>query len=260
MSPTLGNSHSTENQILASLDKTEYQNFFSQLEPVSVIQGQVLYEAEALIDHVYFPETAVFSMLATMENGETVEVGPVGREGLVGLRIFLGAETTPDRIIVHLGGSAMRLSSNALKTELGTIKSALPHKLLRYTQMLLAMTGRTGACNKLHSLEQQLARWLLTMNDYVDDHLRLTHELIALTLGVRRAGVSVAANMFRDSGWIDYHRGDIRLVDRKGLQETACDPSVVSALQRRYESRCRKIPSHAILSLLLRKTITLARL
>jgi CRP-like cAMP-binding protein len=228
MSPTLRNSHSTENQILASLDNTEHRNFFSQLEPVSVLPGQVLYEAEAPIDHVFFPQTAVFSMLATMENGETVEVGPVGREGLVGLRIFLGAETTPDRVIVHIGGTAMRLTSNALKTELGTFKSALPRKLLRYTQMLLAMTGRTGACNKLHSLEQQLARWLLTMNDYVnDDHLRLTHELIALTLGVRRASISVAANMFRDSGCIDYGRGDIRVVDRKGLESIACECYVI---------------------------------
>src|ERR1044072_6933893 len=124
MSSTLRNSHSAENQILACLVKTEHRNLFYQLEPVSVFRGQVLYEAEAPIDHVYFPQTAVFSMLATMENGETVEVGPVGREGLVGLRIFLGAETTSDRVVVHIGGSAMRLSSNALKTELGTFKSA----------------------------------------------------------------------------------------------------------------------------------------
>jgi CRP-like cAMP-binding protein len=227
MNPTLRNSHSTENQILASLNKTEHQNFLSQLEPVSVIRGQVLYEAEALIDHVYFPQTAVFSMLATMESGETVEVGPVGREGLVGLRIFLGAKTTPDRVIVHMSGSAMRLSSNALKTELGTFKSALSRKLLRYTQMLLVMTGRTGACNKVHSIEQQLARWLLTMNDYVDDHLRLTHELIALTLGVRRASISVAASMFKDAGLIDYHRGDIQLLDRKGLESIACECYVI---------------------------------
>ena len=222
MSPTLGNSHSTENQILAYLDQTEHRNLFYQLEPVSVFQGQVLYEAEAPIDYVYFPQTAVFSMLATMETGQTVEVGPVGREGLVGLRIFLGAETTPDRVIVHIGGTAMRLSANALKTELAT-RPVLPRKLLRYTQMLLAMTSRTAACNKLHSLEQQLARWLLTMNDYVNDHLRLTHELIALTLGVRRAGVSAAANMFRDSGLIDYRRGDIRLLDQKALESTACE-------------------------------------
>ncbi len=222
MSSTLGNSHSTENQILACLDKTEHRNLFYQLEPVSVFQGQVLYESEAPIDHVYFPQTAVFSMLATMENGQTVEVGPVGREGLVGLRIFLGADTTPDRVIVHIGGTAMRLSSHVLKTELAT-ESVLPRKLLRYTQMLLAMTGRTAACNKLHSLEQQLARWLLTMNDYVNNHLRLTHELIALTLGVRRAGVSAAANMFRDSGLIDYRRGDIQVLDQNRLESTACE-------------------------------------
>jgi CRP-like cAMP-binding protein len=227
MRPIPRNSHSTENQILASLKKTEHPNFFSQLEPCQFSRGEVVFEAEAPIDHVYFPQTAVFSMLAAMENGETVEVGPVGREGLVGLRIFLGAETTTDRVIVHIGGSAMRLSSNALKTELGTYKSALSRKLLRYTQMLLAMTSRTGACNKVHSLEQQLARWLLTMDDYVDDDLPLTHELIALTLAVRRASISVAASMFRDAGLIDYHRGHIRLVDRKGLESVACECYVI---------------------------------
>jgi len=226
MSFILGNPHSTENQILASLKKTEHPNFFSKLEPCQFSRGEVVFEAEAPIDHVYFPQTAVFSMLATMENGHTVEVGPVGREGLVGLRIFLGAETTPDRVIVHIAGTAMRLSSTALKTELAT-KSELPRKLLRYTQMLLAMTGRTAACNKLHSLEEQLARWLLTMNDYVNDDLRLTHELIALTLGVRRAGISAAANTFRDSGWIDYRRRNIRLVDQKGLESTACECYVI---------------------------------
>ena len=223
MRPALLSSHTTENQILANLDKTDYQQLFSKLERVTLVQGEVVYEADGSIDYVYFPGTAVCSMLATMEDGGTVEVGPVGREGLVGLRIFLGAETTPDRVIVHMGGTAMRLRASVLKAALVGKQTALERKLLRYTQMLLAMTGRTGACNKLHSLDQQLARWLLTMNDYTDDHLQLTHELIALTLGVRRAGISVAANIFRDSGYIDYHRGDIRLVDRKGLEAVACE-------------------------------------
>ena len=216
-------SPSTENQILAALDKTDYQQFFSELERILLFQGEVVYEADGPIDYVYFPGTAVFSMLATMEDGGTVEVGPVGREGLVGLRIFLGAKTTPDRVIVHMAGSAMRLRASVLKAELGSGQTALERKLLRYTQMLLAMTGRTGACNKLHSLDQQLARWLLTMNDYADDNLRVTHELIGLTLGVRRAGISVAANLFRDSRLIDYHRGNIRVLDRTGLETVACE-------------------------------------
>lgn len=219
----LTDSHSTENQILAVLDKTDYQHFFSQLEPVSLFQGQVVYEASAPIEHVYFPQTAVFSMLATMEDGRTVEVGPVGREGLVGLRIFLGAETTIDRVLVHMAGGAMRLRASKLKAELEIGKSALHQKLLRYTQMLLAMTARTGACNKMHSLEQQLARWLLTMSDYADHTLPLTHELIGLTLGVRRAGVSEAAGSFKDAGLIAYTRGNIRIVDRGRLEVAACE-------------------------------------
>ena len=224
---------STENQILANLDQTEYRYFFSQLERVSLPIGQLVYEAQDPINHVYFPETAVFSMLATMEDGRTIEVGPVGREGLVGLRIALGAETTPDRVVVHIGGNALRLTASVLKAELTGGRTALLKKLTRYTRMLLAMTGRTGACNKLHSLEQQLARWLLTMNDYVGDELRLTHDLMALTLGVRRAGVSVAASSFRDIGAIAYRRGNIQVVDRKGLEAIACECYPV--IKREYD-------------------------
>ncbi|HKP72292.1 MAG TPA: Crp/Fnr family transcriptional regulator [Pyrinomonadaceae bacterium] len=213
----------TENKILAALDDSQAQRLFAQLERVSLMQGEVIYEADARIEHVYFPETAVFSMLSTMENGDTVEVGPVGREGLLGLRVFLGAEKTLYRAIVHVAGSALRLSASALKAELCDGRTAMTEKLIRYTQMLLAMTGRSCACNKLHSLEQQLARWLLTMSDYVGDEISLTHELMALTLGVRRAGVSEAANNFRTQGIIAYHRGRIQLLDREGLEAIACE-------------------------------------
>ena len=213
----------TDNQILAALNKTEYQQLFSQLEPVSLALGDLIYEADGSIDHVYFPQTAVFSMLATMEDGRTVEVGPVGNEGLVGLRIALGSGTTPDRVVVHMAGKAMRLRAAGLKSELLSGRTALSENLIRYMRMLLAMTGRTSACNKLHSLEQQLARWLLTMNDYVGDQLQLTHDLMALTLGVRRAGVSVAANSFRSIGAIDYRRSSIQVVDRQSLEAIACE-------------------------------------
>lgn len=196
---------------------------FGELERVSVDRGNVIYEADMPIDYVYFPGTAVFSILATMEDGRTVEVGPVGREGLVGLRVFLGSDITPDRVIVHLAGSATRLRPGVLKAQLTGSQNALSQKLLRYTRMLLSMTARTSACNKLHSLQQQLARWLLTMNDYVQGDLPLTHELIALTLGVRRAGVSETAISLKASGLINYQRGDIRIVDEKALEAVACE-------------------------------------
>lgn len=223
IAPTPISHHSNENRILASLDKTVYRTLFSQLERVPFFLGEVVYEADSFIDYVYFPENAVFSMLATMEDGRTVEVGPVGREGLVGLRIALGAETTPDRVVAHMAGNAVRLKASVLKAELDKPDAALSKKLTRYTQMLLVMTGRTGACNKLHSLEQQFARWLLMMNDYVGNELRLTHELMGLTLGVRRAGVTVAANNLRSSGMIDYVRGRIKVVNRTELEAVACE-------------------------------------
>lgn len=212
-----------ENKILAALGLPEAHGFFSQLERVSLAQGQVIYEAEARIEYVYFPETAVFSMLCIMENGGTVEVGPVGDEGMTGLRIFLGAENSPDRVIVHIAGTALRLRARVLKEMLVAGQGVMSGRLLRYTRMLLAMTGRSGSCYKMHTLEQQLARWLLMMSDYVGDELQLTHDLMALTLGVRRAGVSVAASDLRSAGLISYQRGHIQITDREGLESTACE-------------------------------------
>lgn len=211
------------NKILAALRGPVLPGFFSHLDRVHLTQGQVIYEAESQIDYVYFPETAVFSMLSTMKDGSTVEVGPVGDEGMVGLRIFLGAETSPDRVVVHVAGSALRLPAGALKEALGGGRAELHERLMRYTRMLLAMTGRSGSCYKLHRLEQHLARWLLTMGDYTGDEMRLTHELMALTLGVRRAGVTEAAHEFKESGLISYRRGDIRIVDRERLEAVACE-------------------------------------
>ena len=213
----------SENKILGALNTKDYQQLFTQLEGVSLVQGDVLYEADASLKYVYFPETAVLSMLATMEDGRSVEVGPVGKEGMVGLRIFLGAETTPDRVIVHVAGTSKRLKASVLK-QLVANKNALTKKLMRYTQMLLAMTARSAACNQLHTVDQQFARWLLTMSDYVEgDDLRLTHDLIALTLGVRRAGVTEAANVLKRRGIIASRRNSIRVVDREGLQAAACE-------------------------------------
>ena len=220
------------NKILATLNEADYQSFFSQLESVSLVQGEVIYEAEEPINYVYFPETAVFSMLSTMEDGRTVEVGPVGHEGLVGLRVFLGADRSLDQVIVHVAGSAKRLRASLFKAAVGE-GGAMADKLKRYTQMLLAMTARSGACNKVHSTEQQLARWLLAMCDYVGEDLALTHDLIALTLGVRRAGVSEAANGFRNAGVIDYRRGHMHIVDHSGLEALACE--CYAAIKKEYD-------------------------
>lgn len=231
---TASSSRSNMNKILAGINDADYRDFFSQLESVSLAQGQVIYDAESTIDYVYFPETAVFSMLSTMEDGRTVEVGPVGDEGLVGLRIFLGAENSLDQVIVHVAGEAKRMRASLFK-RIGVIEgSQLADRLLRYTQMLLAMTARSGACNKVHSTEQQLSRWLLMMRDYAGDELALTHDLIALTLGVRRAGVTEAANGFRNAGVIDYRRGHIEIVDRAGLEALACE--CYAAVKKEYDA------------------------
>ena len=212
-----------ENKILATLNPADDHDLLSKLQRVSLNQGEVVYEADRPISHVYFPGTAVFSLLATMEDGSTAEVGPVGNEGMVGLRVFLGADKTLDRVIVHVAGSAMRLKASVLKTQLLAAHSGMPAKLSRYTQMLLAMTGQSGACNKLHKIEQQLARWLLMISDYVGDELKLTHELMGLTLGVRRASITEAANSLRDQGVIAYSRAHIRIVERNGLESLACE-------------------------------------
>jgi CRP-like cAMP-binding protein len=216
-------SPSTGNRILAALNGGDYQHFLSQLEQVTLVQGEVVYEPGDRIDYIYFPETAVFSMLCTMENGDTSEVGPVGREGLVGLNIFFGADTTPTQLVVHVGGTAQRMKAESFKQELRSERNVIPHLLFRYTQMLLAMTGQTSACNKLHSLEQHLGTWLLMMHDYVSDELLLTHDLIALTLGVRRAGISESSMNFKNEGLIAYHRGHIQILDREGLEARACE-------------------------------------
>lgn len=213
-----------ENKVLAALNNSALQPFFSQLERVSLNQGEVLYEPDAQINYVYFPETAVCSMLATMEDGSTVEIGPIGDEGMTGLSIYFGGSISPTLVIVHVAGSAMRLRADVLRNELLAERSAMPRLLLRYTQMLLNMTGQSGACYKVHRLEQQLARWLLMMHDYVRmDELLLTHELIALTLGVRRPGISEFANEFKSAGVIAYQRGHIQVIDRPGLEAKACE-------------------------------------
>ena len=244
MPPSSAPHHSNDNKILKALGNTEAQGLSFQGERVSLAQGEVVYGPETRIEYVYFPETAVFSMLVMMMDGSTVEVGPVGDEGLVGLRIYLGADTSHERVIVHVGGSAVRIKVEALREDLRSATNNLSRLLLRYTQMLLAMTSQSSACNKLHTLEQQLARWLLTMHDYVGDELQLTHELISLTLGVRRAGVSVAANDFKGAGLIDYTRGRIKILDRHRLEAIACE--CYRNIKGEYDRLYADLQSHSV--------------
>jgi CRP-like cAMP-binding protein len=239
MSTTPATSNPAQNRILSALDAADYRDFLSQMERVTLSRGEVVYEPGDRIDYVYFPETAVFSMLCTMENGDTAEVGPIGREGLVGLSIFFGAEVTPTQLVVHVAGTALRANAELLKQELRSGRNALPDRLFRYTQMLLAMTGQSSACNKLHSLGQQLVKWLLMMHDYVGDELLLTHDLIALTLGVRRAGVSEAALALKDEGLIDYTRGHIQILNRQGLEARACE--CYEVIREEYERLYRDL-------------------
>ena len=226
-----------ENKILAALDAWGSHPFAPHMERVTLHQGDVLYEPDSRIEHVYFPETAVCSMLATMEDGSTVEVGPVGDEGMAGLGVFFGGCVSPTRLIVHVAGAAVRLRADVLRAGLDSGAGPMRLLLLRYTQMLLAMTCQTAACYKLHPMAGQFARWLLMMHDYVrQDELRLTHELMALTLGTRRAGVSVAAGVLKDAGLIKYRRGHIRIIDREGLKATTCEcyPVIKGEYDRLY--------------------------
>lgn len=215
--------HPVGNMILVALNAADYQHFLSRLERVTLRQGEVVYEPGDRIDYVYFPETAVFSILCVMEDGDTAEVGPVGREGMAGLAVFFGGDTMTTQLVVHVAGTALRVRAGTLGQELGSGSGAMPRLLLRYTQMLLAMTGQSSACNSLHPLERQFSTWLLMMHDYVGDELLLTHELIAKTLGVRRAGISESAAGFKKEGLIEYQRGHIQILNRQGLEAKACE-------------------------------------
>ena len=213
----------TKNHLLTALLSKDYMHLLPLLERVTLALGEVLYEAESPIQYVYFPETAVISMLSTMESGDTVEVGLVGREGMLGIRIFLGSRTTPHAAVVQAAGSALRMKTHLLEAELRT-GSSLQSLLLRYTQTLLTQIRESAAGNMHHSVEQRLARWLLTMHDHTEsDELQLTHELIGMMLGSRRASVTGGAGKLQEAGLISYTRGTIRLLDRQGLEGAACE-------------------------------------
>ncbi len=212
-----------KNHLLAALPKAEFVRIESHLEPVSLPLGKVIYEAGDKMTHVYFPTTAIISMLYIMENGGTAEIGIAGNNGLIGSSLFMGSESTTSRAVVQSTGDGVRIKAKPLQTEFD--RGGLFQKLLlRYTQTLMTQISQTAVCNRLHKVEQQLCRWLLINHDQLQTNkLVMTHELIANMLGCRREGVTIAAKKLQERGLIKYVRGTITMIDRKGLEAAACE-------------------------------------
>jgi CRP-like cAMP-binding protein len=212
-----------ENHLLDALPTDVYERMLVNLEPVEMPLGMVLHESGELMRNVYFPIDCIVSLLYVMENGSPAEIAVIGNEGIVGLALFMGGETTPNRAVVQSAGRAYRLSSASVKKEFA-LNGPLLRLLLRYTQALITQMSQTAVCNRHHSLDQQLCRWLLLSIDRLDsDNLIMTQELIANMLGVRREGVTVAAGDLQDAGLISYHRGHITVLDRQGLENRVCE-------------------------------------
>jgi CRP-like cAMP-binding protein len=212
-----------ENRLLAALSRDEYDRVAPQLRPVSFDLGEVVYEFGGHLDYVYFPTTSIVSLLYTMENGSSAEMGLTGNDGVVGIALFMGGGTMPNRAVVQSGGGALRMKAKVLQDEFAR-GGKFQHVLLRYTQALITQISQTAVCNRLHSVEQQLCRWLLLSHDRVQaDELIMTQELIGDMLGVRREGVTVAAGRLQDTGAISYVRGHITILDRQKLEETVCE-------------------------------------
>ena len=185
--------------------------------------GHVLYESGVALQHVYFPADCIISLLYVMENGASAEIAVVGNEGMVGISLFMGGDTTPSRAVVQSAGHAYRLKGSLLKEEFAR-SGAAQHLLLRYTQALLTQMAQTAVCNRHHTVEQQLCRWLLLSLDRLSDNkLTMTQELIANMLGVRREGVTEAAGKLQAAGLIRYSRGKITVLDRPRLERKACE-------------------------------------
>ncbi len=212
-----------QNFLLAALPPDEYQRWVPMLELVDMPLGQVLYESGLTLSHMYFPLDSIVSLLYVMENGSSAEIAVVGNEGLVGVSLFMGGNTTPSRAVVQSGGRGFRLEANAMKNEFNRAGPVL-HLLLRYTQALITQMAQTAVCNRHHTLDQQLCRWLLLSLDRLKgNELVMTQELIANMLGVRREGVTESALKLQSSGLIHYSRGRIKVLDRNGLEERTCE-------------------------------------
>ncbi len=211
------------NQLLASLPESNWALWQAHLEPVEMPLGKVLYESGSKLTHVYFPTTSIVSLLYVMEDGASAEIAVVGYEGILGISLFMGGESTPSRAVVQSAGQGFRLRASLLMQEFNRAGPVL-HLLLRYTQALITQMAQTAVCNRHHSLDQQLCRWLLLSLDRLpSNELVMTQELIANMLGVRREGVTEAAGHLHRAGLIEYRRGHITVLDRAGLEQRTCE-------------------------------------
>jgi CRP-like cAMP-binding protein len=211
------------NQLLAALPDAEWQRWLPEFESIDMPLGQVLYESGNMLSHVYFPITSIVSLLYVMEDGASAEIAVVGNEGIVGISLFMGGGSTPSRAVVQSAGRGLRLAAQMMKDEFNRNGPVL-HLLLRYTQALITQMSQTAVCNRHHSLDQQLCRWLLLSLDRLQgNELVMTQELIANMLGVRRGGVTEAALSLQRDGLIRYARGRISVLDRAGLEKRTCE-------------------------------------
>ena len=221
------------NLLLAALPNPEWGRWEPQLEPVEMPLGEVLYESGVILTHIYFPTTAIVSLLYVLEDGASAEIAVVGNDGVVGVSLFMGGESTPSRAVVQSAGQGFRLRAQLMKHEFDRGGPVL-HLLLRYTQALITQMSQTAVCNRHHSLDQQLCRWLLLSLDRLrSNQLSMTQELIANMLGVRREGVTEAALKLQEAGLISYARGQIRVMDRPGLERRTCECYAV--VKREYD-------------------------
>ena len=212
-----------DNHILSALPNEERDRLFPHLSFVSMPLGKVLYESGETLKHIYFPTDSIVSLLYVMKDGASAEIAVVGNEGAIGVALFMGGETTPSRAIVQSAGSAYRLEGKRLKVEFNRHGQML-HVLLRYTQSLITQMAQTAVCNRHHSVNQQLCRWLLLSLDRLQSNeLKMTQELIANMLGVRREGVTTAAGELQKAGVICYSRGKITVIDRAKLEQLSCE-------------------------------------
>jgi CRP-like cAMP-binding protein len=213
----------TSNQLLAALPVDEMARWLPLIELVEMALGQVLYEAGSPMSHVYFPSTAIVSLLYVTESGDSTEIAAVGNEGVVGISLFMGGDTTPNRAVVQSAGACYRLQAEVIKAEFNR-SAPVAHLLLRYTQALITQMAQTAVCNRHHTADQQLCRWLLTsLYRLQGNELTMTQELIANMLGVRREGVTEAALKLQRAGLISYSRGRIKVLDRPGLALRTCE-------------------------------------
>jgi CRP-like cAMP-binding protein len=223
----------SQNHLLGALPPGEVQRWLPLLESVDMPLGSVLYESGGTLSHVYFPTTAIVSLLYVMSNGASAEIAVVGNEGIVGISLFMGGESTPSRAVVQSAGRGFRLNANTMKEEFNRAGAVL-HLLLRYTQALITQMAQTAVCNRHHTLDQQLCRWLLLSLDRLDSNqLVMTQELIANMLGVRREGVTEGALKLQRAGLIRYARGHITVLDRAGLENRSCE--CYSVVKKEYD-------------------------